>query len=74
MITNLTAVYKKVTEGYIGYVEELPGANAQGLTLDEVKQNLREAVLLVLETNREISRIETPENPEFEETFSLSMT
>lgn len=49
---QLTAVYLKVPEGYIGFVEELPGANTQGDTLEEVHANLREAVGLVLEANR----------------------
>ena len=43
-----------VPEGYIGFVEEIPGANSQGETLDEVRENLREAVQLVLEANREL--------------------
>ena len=45
---ELTAVFEKVPEGYIGFVEELPGANAQGATLDEARANLAEAVQLVL--------------------------
>ncbi len=49
---KLTAVYRKVAEGYIGFVEELPGANSQGATLEEVRANLKEAALLVLEANR----------------------
>ena len=49
---ELTAVYQKVQEGYIAFVEELPGANSQGATLDEARANLKEAVLLVLEANR----------------------
>jgi predicted RNase H-like HicB family nuclease len=48
----LTAVYQKVPEGYIGFVEELPGANTQGRTLTETRTNLEEAVRLVLEANR----------------------
>ena len=52
---KLTAVYLKVPEGYIGFVEELPGANTQGLTLEETKANLEEAISLVLEANRTIS-------------------
>jgi predicted RNase H-like HicB family nuclease len=52
----LTAVFKKVPEGYIGYVEELPGANTQGHTLDEARDNLVEAVELVLEANRTLAR------------------
>jgi predicted RNase H-like HicB family nuclease len=51
-----TAVYKRVPEGYIAFVEELPGANTQGETLDEARANLREAVQLVLEANRALSR------------------
>ena len=49
---EFTAVYRKVPEGYIGFIEELPGANTQGRTLEEVRANLREAAQLVLEANR----------------------
>lgn len=52
MQAQLTAVFCKVPEGYIAFVEELPGANTQGATLDEARSNLEEAVALVLETNR----------------------
>ena len=52
---KLTAIFQKVPEGYIGFVEELPGANTQGATLDEVRSNLNEAVELVLEANRALS-------------------
>lgn len=52
---ELTAVYMKVPEGYVAFVEELPGANTQGETLDEVRENLKEAVQLVLEANRELA-------------------
>ena len=46
MEIKLTAVFQKVPEGYIGFVEELPGANTQGATLEEARENLREAVQL----------------------------
>lgn len=49
---ELTAVFQQVPEGYIGFIEELPGANTQGATLDEARDNLEEAVSLVLEANR----------------------
>jgi len=49
---NLTAVFMKVPEGYVGFVEELPGANTQGETLEEARANLEEAVSLVLDANR----------------------
>ncbi len=52
---KLTAVYIGVPEGYIGFVGELPGANTQGETLEETRENLREAVQLVLDANREIA-------------------
>jgi predicted RNase H-like HicB family nuclease len=52
MRLELTAIFRKVPEGYIGFVEELPGANTQGVTLEETRANLREAVLLVVEANR----------------------
>ena len=51
-----TAVYRKVPEGYVGFVEELPGANTQGETLEEARENLKEAIELVLEANRELAR------------------
>ena len=52
---DLTAVFIKVPEGYIAFVEELPGANTQGATLDEAQENLKEAVAMVLEANRELA-------------------
>jgi predicted RNase H-like HicB family nuclease len=52
---SFTAVFQKVPEGYIGYVEELPGANTQGNTLEETRANLNEAVQLVLEANRQLA-------------------
>ena len=55
MNMSLTAVFLKVPEGYIGFVEELPGANTQGMTLDEARANLEEAVTLVLEANRQLA-------------------
>ena len=52
---DLTAVYVEVPEGFIAFVEELPGANTQGATLAEAKANLLEAVQLVLDANRELA-------------------
>ncbi|MBU0567650.1 type II toxin-antitoxin system HicB family antitoxin [bacterium] len=56
MNEKLTAVFEKSPQGYIGYVEELPGANTQGATLEENKINLIEAIQLVLETNRQLAQ------------------
>ncbi len=55
MQIELTAVFQKVPEGYIGFIEELPGANTQGATLEEARANLREAAMLVLEANRALA-------------------
>jgi predicted RNase H-like HicB family nuclease len=52
---KFTAVYVKVPQGYIGCVEELPGANTQGATLEEARENLKEAADLVLEANRALA-------------------
>ena len=68
----LTAVFKKVPEGYIGYVEELPGANTQGATLDEARENLREAVELVLEANRTLAREEAGEGEVIRELLKIA--
>ena len=50
------AVFRKVPEGYIAFIEEFPGANTQGASLEEARTNLREAVALVIEANREMAR------------------
>ena len=53
---HLTAVFLKRPVGYVAFVEELPGANTQGATLEEARQNLGEAVALVMEANRELAQ------------------
>jgi predicted RNase H-like HicB family nuclease len=55
MKTTFTAVFRKFPEGYAAFVEELPGANTQGATLEEARPNLVEAVQMVLEANRELA-------------------
>ena len=52
MKVQFTAVFEEVPEGFIGYVEELPGANTQAATLEEARASLEEAVELVFEANR----------------------
>jgi len=52
MAIKLTAVYRKFPEGYAAFVEELPGANTQGATLEEARANLKEAVEMILQANR----------------------
>ena len=58
MAFKLTAVFQKFPEGYAAFVEELPGANTQGATLAEARVNLVEAVMMVLEANRQLAEEE----------------
>ena len=56
MKITLTKVFLRTPEGYVGFVEELPGANTQGSTLEETRENLEEAIELVLEANRQLAK------------------
>jgi predicted RNase H-like HicB family nuclease len=56
MRLELTAVIRKVPEGYIGFIEEIPGVNAQERTIEELRESLKEALELVIEANRELAR------------------
>ncbi len=58
MTREFTAIYKKSGKWYLGWIEEIPGVNTQGETLKEVKENLKEALLLILETNKLINKKE----------------
>ena len=58
----LTAVFEKSPHGYIGYIEEFPGVNTQGETLEETRKHLIEALELVLQTNRELAEEEVISN------------
>jgi predicted RNase H-like HicB family nuclease len=70
---QFTAVYQKVRGGYIAFAEELPGANTQGETLEEARNNLREAIGLLLETNRELSEKEISFSPLNNDLFKENM-
>jgi predicted RNase H-like HicB family nuclease len=72
MAHTFTAVYEQDGDWWIGYVEELPGANTQGSTLDEARDNLREAVELILEANREQSRSTTVNKPVIREPLNIA--
>jgi len=72
MSVNLTAVFQQVPEGYIAFVEEVPGANAQGATLEEARANLQEAVALVLEANRTLAEEDLAGASVIREPFPIS--
>lgn len=71
MPIQLTAVFRRVPEGYIAFVEELPGANTQGETLEEARSNLHEAVALVLEANRLLAEEDLRDADVIREPFQL---
>jgi len=70
---SFTAVFQKVKEGYIGFVEELPGADTQGSTLKEARKNLKEAILLVLETNKQLVEKEIAGKKVLREKLEISL-
>ena len=55
MTREFTGVIEKKENWYVGYIEELPGVNTQGRTLKEVRENLKEALLLIIQTNKELA-------------------
>ena len=73
MARQFTAIYKKSGKWYLGWIEEIPGINTQGKTLKEVKENLKEALLLILETNRILNRKEISKGKVIREPLSVSL-
>jgi predicted RNase H-like HicB family nuclease len=71
MELKFTAVFRRFPEGYAAFVEELPGANTQGATLEEARTNLVEAVRMVMEANREIAEEELRGQDVIRESLSL---
>ena len=72
MKLKFTAVFKKFPAGYAAFVEELPGANTQGATLEEARANLDEAIQMVLEANRELAEEELRGQDVIRETLALA--
>ena len=73
MARQFTAIYKKSRKWYLGWVEEIPGVNTQGKTLKEVKESLKEALLLILETNRILNKKEISRGKVIREPLSVSI-
>jgi predicted RNase H-like HicB family nuclease len=70
---ELTVVFRKVPDGYIGWVEELPGANTQGSTLAEAQENILEAIQMTLEANHELTGAPLPSEFTIKEKVSLAL-
>lgn len=73
MSYKFTAVYKKNKKWYLGWIEEIPGVNTQGKTLKEVKENLREALLLIIETNKLLNKKATAGGKIIKESLSVNL-
>ncbi len=73
MIERFTGMFERDGEWWIGYAAELPGANTQGRTLEEVRENLKDAVKLLLETNRDMIQRETKGKDVVQEELTVSL-
>lgn len=73
MVKQFTAIYKKSGKWYLGWIEEISGVNTQGKTLKEAKENLKEALLLILETNRFLNNKEVSGGRVIREPLSVSI-
>ena len=73
MHTTLSAVYQQRGDWCIGYVEELPGANVQEHTLEEARKSLKEAVTLIIESNRALGREELYGEPVVREELEIEV-
>ncbi len=68
---EFTTVIQKSGDWYIGYIEEIPGVNTQGKTLDEVRENLKEAFKLIIEANQQLTRKSLADDDVIRETTVL---
>ena len=69
---KFTASYKKSGKWYIGWIEEISGVNTQGRTLKECKENLKDALSLIIEVNRELNKKEFGGEKTIRESFVIS--
>lgn len=69
---QFNAVYKKSGKWYLGWVEEVPGVNTQGKTLKAVRENLKEALLLILEANKTLNQVSFGKEKIIREPISLT--
>ena len=77
MDMTFTAVFEEVPAseggGYCAFVEELPGANTQGETLEQARENLKDAIKLLLETRRDMLGEEVGSHRIIREKISVSV-
>jgi predicted RNase H-like HicB family nuclease len=73
MTREFTGLFKKMGKWYLGWIEEIPGVNTQGKTLQEAKENLKEALFLVLETNRILTKKDSANGKTIRKNISVSL-
>ena len=72
MTNTFTAIFEEAEEGgFIAYAAELRGTTTQGETLEEARENLRDAIALVLEGNREIALLKSTGRKRMCETITV---
>ncbi len=70
---NFTGIFEQEGDWWIASIEEIPGVNTQGQTLEEARENLKEAVKLIIEANRELARRETVGKKVIREELKVAM-
>ncbi|OGZ84198.1 MAG: hypothetical protein A2599_00800 [Candidatus Staskawiczbacteria bacterium RIFOXYD1_FULL_39_28] len=73
MTREFTGLFKKMGKWYLGWIEEIPGVNTQGKTLQEAKENLKEALFLVLESNRILTKKDLDNGKTIRKNISVSL-
>jgi predicted RNase H-like HicB family nuclease len=72
MQNQFTAVFERDGDWWMAYVEEVPGANTQGATIEEARDNLKDAVALLLQVNRETVELELNGKDVIRETLEVT--
>jgi len=73
MKREFTTIIEKRGDWYVGYIEEIPGANTQGKTVEEVQENLKEALVLIIQANRELAKKSTQSSNAIRGTITIEV-
>ena len=73
-VLSFTAVYLRAKHGYIGFVEELPGINSHGQTIDEARANLQRLAAVIFDLERAQAKELLAGKEVVREDFSISVT
>ena len=70
---KFNGIFEQIGDWWIAYIEEIPGVNTQGRTIEEARENLKEAVKLIIKANRELARRETAGKPIIREELKVAV-